>query len=156
MEDIKDNEVFFGELCSKCQIGRMEHPEAYIFECSYCHYKYKFDPSNRPPYSLIRESNFGKRSIKSTPRKILETPKLNNEIQTTSNSPKKPGKEMLPTLIGSFEGKCPFNPNHRLVSYHTYCKNQGISDPDFPDKRNLLYCRYCDMIFQETKEEVQI
>jgi len=47
---------YLGEPCPKCGKCRLNHPALYIFECPQCKFKYKCDPSERPPIRILHES----------------------------------------------------------------------------------------------------
>ena len=122
---------YIGELCPKCRKSRLNHPAVYIFECPSCKFKYKCDPTDRPPITVLH---------KSIP--------LTNE-----NSPKR--EETNYRFIKVSNRICPLNQAHRLVSYGAYCKNNGITKPEYPIKDDLLYCRKCGMFFQDNNIEVK-
>jgi len=117
---------YLGELCPKCGLSRMSHPALYIFECPKCKFRYKCDPTQRPPIKILHEPIIPKKVNKTRYHFI----KVSDRI-------------------------CPLNHEHRLVSYEAYCKKNGITDPEYPIKDDLLYCRRCDMFFQDTNIEVR-
>lgn len=43
----------FQEICDNCFIGFMEHTMLYTWECSYCGFSYRIDPSGQEPKITI-------------------------------------------------------------------------------------------------------
>jgi hypothetical protein len=47
-----------GEICGICGIGMMNHPKLYVYECSYCSFSYRIDPSGKiPKITILNRGN---------------------------------------------------------------------------------------------------